>query len=106
MISEKDLADTVNTQRQILKMLIKEENIDNVTIEVAPLHGDSDLFVSRNDSEPFPSKDVYDRRSQRLGSLVDRVVLARGTPEDTSLASNSIATSGSVISAPPTLVLD
>jgi hypothetical protein len=34
--------------------------IANVTFEITPLHGDSDLFVSRNDSIRFPNKMIRD----------------------------------------------
>jgi hypothetical protein len=47
--------------------------IANVTFEITPLHGDSDLFVSRNDSIRFPNKTHYDKRSIRIGSNADHV---------------------------------
>lgn len=40
-----------------------DSNIANVTVEVSPLHGDVDLFVSRNDSIQFPDKNNNTARS-------------------------------------------
>jgi len=47
------------------------QTIKNVTIEINPLHGDSDLLVST--STLFPDKTNYEKRSSRIGSMVDYV---------------------------------
>ena len=52
-----------------------QQNVSNVSIEINPLHGDADLIVSR--TEMFPSKDKFDKKSSRVGSLVDHVAFAR-----------------------------
>jgi hypothetical protein len=96
-------------------LLEDSANIDNVTIEVAPLHGDSDLFVSRNDSEQFPTKDTKGgtRKSQRIGSLVDHIVFARAPSPATGkkVAANdstvaSVETSGALVSLPSTVEVE
>ena len=35
-----------------------QQNVSNVSIEINPLHGDADLFISRKDS--FYSKDKFE----------------------------------------------
>ncbi len=51
--------------------LIEDPSVKNITFEITPLHGDSDIYVSRVDE--FPNKDVFEKKSQRIGSLVDYV---------------------------------
>ena len=46
---------------------------------MTPLHGDADLYVSRKDE--FPDKNRYEKKSQRIGSLVDHVDFARENNE-------------------------
>lgn len=62
---------------------VQDQNISNVSIEINPLHGDSDLIVSR--TEMFPSKDKYDKKSSRVGSLVDHVEFSKGEGNTTFL---------------------
>ena len=62
---------------------VQDQNISNVSIEINPLHGDSDLIVSR--TEMFPSKDKYDKKSSRVGSLVDHVAFSKGEANTTFL---------------------
>ncbi|CDW71154.1 UNKNOWN [Stylonychia lemnae] len=58
--------------------ILEQENlgISNVTFEINPLHGDSDLLASRNIT--FPNKDNALKRSSRVGSLVDHVTFSKG----------------------------
>jgi hypothetical protein len=59
-----------------------DENIQNVTFELTPLHGDCDLYLSHwsaeNDSELiFPNKTSHEKKSQRIGELTDHVTYDR-----------------------------
>ena len=49
----------------------------NVTFEITPLHGDSDLFLSRNDTNRFPTKALYEYRSIKVGSNADHFEFGR-----------------------------
>jgi hypothetical protein len=54
-----------------------DNTILNITFEITPLHGDSDLFISRNESVRFPNKTDYDIRSIRIGSNADHAEFGR-----------------------------
>eukprot|EP00347_Sterkiella_histriomuscorum_P020253 403338511 len=50
---------------------LDKSNITNVSFEINPLHGDADIIVARNIT--FPTRDEYEKKSTRVGSLVDHV---------------------------------
>jgi hypothetical protein len=45
--------------------LLDDANVGNVTFTMTPLHGDSDLYISR--SEKFPNKTNNEKSSMRVG---------------------------------------
>lgn len=51
--------------------VVDDRNVENVIFEMTPLHGDSDLFVSRDIL--FPNQTTYEKKSSRFGSLVDHI---------------------------------
>lgn len=42
-----------------------------MSFELSPIHGDSDIFVSRNSS--FPNKTSFEKMSQRIGGQEEAV---------------------------------
>lgn len=57
-------------------LMDQPSDLINVTFEIAPLHGDCDLFISK-DSNLFPNKDLYQKKSQRIGALVDHITFSK-----------------------------
>ena len=55
-----------------------------MSFELNPHHGDADLFISRDFR--FPHKEIYSKKSQRTGSLVDFVTFTKDENATTSLA--------------------
>ena len=47
------------------KFMVTSDNITDVVIQMTTIHGDPDLFVSRNYT--FPNVSAFDRRSTRAG---------------------------------------
>lgn len=68
-----------NKAFKYFKFDLLEEDAANVTIELSPLHGDCDLYVSR--TLMFPNRSDYEKRSQRIGALVDHVIYERPANE-------------------------
>lgn len=74
--------------------LLEEEStgISNITFEINPHHGDGDLIVSRN--ETFPNRDLFEKKSSRVGSLVDHVTYSLGEDNSTLATTYYIAIYG------------
>ena len=78
-----------NKKLKYYKFTLMEDNdkISNVTFEISPLHGDADLYISRNESQKFPTRDSCEQKSQRIGNLVDHLMFTR-KPNDTAVILN------------------
>ena len=48
--------------------------MQNITFNIAPIHGDSDIYISRENM--FPNKTNYTKRSVRVGNLQDHVLFS------------------------------
>jgi hypothetical protein len=52
-------------------MPAEDSEITGVVFNILPIHGDSDIYVSRTNK--FPNRTSYDKRSMKVGSTEDRV---------------------------------
>lgn len=64
--------DSVDLNRfKYYKFSILDSDIQNVSISLTPMHGDSDLYVSR--STLFPNKTTFEKRGMRASNAPDHV---------------------------------
>jgi hypothetical protein len=67
------ISDYVNlgTYRYYSFTLVKDDKVKNVTFKLNSLHGDADIYVSRN--HPYPNKMEYEKSSVRTNAIMDEV---------------------------------
>ncbi len=52
-------------------MPAEDSEISGVVFDILPIHGDSDIYVSRTNK--FPNRTDYEKRSMKVGSTEDKV---------------------------------
>jgi len=70
---------------------IEDPDAESITFEILPIHGDSDIYVSREDI--FPNKTHYEKRSMKVGNAEDHVEF-KATPENSLVATYYIGVYG------------